>query len=107
MRTCSLIVVVPWCYQGPAGVELHDEIGRLAVRLDISRLVCVGEGTKVMHLAASNEGSWGQESIWLPDATSAIEHLRANLESGDVVLVKASRSVGLEEVAEALLENQR
>ena len=92
---------------GPAGVELHDEIGRLAVRLDISRLVCVGEGTKVMHLAASNEGSWGQESIWLPDATSAIEHLRANLESGDVVLVKASRSVGLEEVAEALLEIQR
>lgn len=89
---------------GPAGVELHDEIGRLAVRLDISRLVCVGEGTKVMHLAASNEGSWGQESIWLPDAASTIEHLRANLAPGDVVLVKASRSIGLEEVVEALLE---
>jgi UDP-N-acetylmuramoyl-tripeptide--D-alanyl-D-alanine ligase len=89
---------------GPASMELHDEIGRLVVRLDLSRLVCVGEGTRVMHLAASNEGSWGQESIWLPDAATAIEHLRANLAPGDVVLVKASRSIGLEQVAEALLE---
>lgn len=91
---------------GASSTELHDEIGRLAVRLDVSRLVCIGEGTKVMHLAASNEGSWGQESIWLPDASTAIEHLRANLETGDVVLVKASRSVGLEEVVDALLETQ-
>lgn len=91
---------------GPSSVELHDEIGRLAVRLDISHLVCVGQGTRVMHLAASNEGSWGHESIWLPDAASAIAHLRANLVSGDVVLVKASRGVGLEEVVEALLETE-
>lgn len=42
---------------GDAALEEHDAIGRLAVRLDVSRLVCVGEGTRVMHLGASSEGS--------------------------------------------------
>lgn len=81
----------------------HDDIGRLAVRLDISRLVCVGEATKVMHLAASNEGSWGEESTWVPDADAAVELLEDQLRPGDIVLVKASRAVGLEVVPERLL----
>lgn len=88
---------------GESSREEHDAIGRLAVRLDISRLVCVGEGTRVMHLAASNEGSWGEESIHVPDADAAIVLLRGQVGPDDVVLVKASRSVGLERVAEALL----
>lgn len=82
----------------------HDAIGRLAVRLDISRLVCVGEPTKIMHLGASLEGSWGEESIWVSDADEAIAHLSAHLQPGDVVLVKASRSIGLEKVAQALTD---
>lgn len=88
---------------GDASMEEHDAIGRLAVRLDISRLVCVGEGTRVMHLGASSEGSWGEESIHVPDVDAAISLLRAELRPDDVVLVKASRSIGLERIAEALL----
>ena len=88
---------------GDTSMEEHDAIGRLAVRLDISRLVCVGPGTRVMHLAASNEGSWGEESMHVADADEAIAVLRAELQPGDIVLVKASRSIGLERVAEALL----
>ena len=88
---------------GDSSVDEHDAIGRLAVRLDISRLLCVGEGTRVMHLGASNEGSWGEESAHVPDVDAAIAHLRAHVRPDDVVLVKASRSVGLERVAEALL----
>jgi len=92
---------------GDVSVHEHDAIGRLAVRLDISRLVCVGAATKVMHLAASNEGSWGEESIWVADAQAAIEVLDEQLEPGDVVLIKASRSIGLEVIAEHLLDNDR
>ena len=88
---------------GESTVEEHDAIGRLAVRLDISRLLCVGDGTRVMHLGASNEGSWGEESAHVPDVDAAIEHLLARVRPDDVVLVKASRSVGLERVADALL----
>jgi UDP-N-acetylmuramoyl-tripeptide--D-alanyl-D-alanine ligase len=39
---------------------------------------------------------------WVPDAAAAAERLRAELRPGDVVLVKGSRSVGLEVVAENL-----
>ena len=88
---------------GDLSLAEHDAIGRLAVRLDISRLVCVGPATRVMHLAASNEGSWGDESAHVADADEAIAMLRAELAPGDVVLVKASRSVGLERVAHALI----
>lgn len=88
---------------GEASIREHDAIGRLAVRLDISRLICVGAATKVMHLAASNEGSWGDESTWVPDADAAIALLDAELRPGDVVLVKASRAVGLEAITEHLL----
>ena len=40
----------------------------------------------------------------MSDAQAAIDLLRSELRPGDVVLVKASRSVGLEGVAAALLE---
>lgn len=84
-------------------LEEHDAIGRLAVRLDVSRLIAVGEGARPVHLGAAHEGSWGNESTWVPDADAAIALLRDEVRPGDVVLVKASRSVGLEKVAEALL----
>ena len=56
-----------------------------------------------MHLAASNEGSWGDESVWVEDPQAAIDLLDEQLQSGDVVLVKASRAVGMERVPEHLL----
>jgi UDP-N-acetylmuramoyl-tripeptide--D-alanyl-D-alanine ligase len=39
----------------------------------------------------------------VPDVAAALEILRNELTPGDVVLVKASRSAGLERVAEGLL----
>ncbi len=89
---------------GPTAREEHDAVGRLAVRLDVSRLVVVGEGARPIHLGASLEGSWAGESVFVPDLDAALEVLRHDLAAGDVVLVKASRAAGLERVAAALLE---
>ena len=90
---------------GDTSVDEHDAIGRLAVRLDVQRLIAVGEGARPVHLGASHEGSWGNESTWVPDAESALSLLRAEIQPGDVVLVKASRSIGLDVVATGLLED--
>ncbi|WP_067565025.1 UDP-N-acetylmuramoyl-tripeptide--D-alanyl-D-alanine ligase [Nocardia acidivorans] len=94
---------------GDDSVIEHDRIGRLAVRLDVDRLIVIGTGrpSHGMHQGAVMEGSWGEESILVPDAQAAIEILDAELEPGDVVLVKASKSVGLWTVAEHLLEAAR
>ena len=81
----------------------HDGVGRLAVRLNVDRLVAVGEGARAIHLGAAHEGSWGNESVWVPDIDAALDLLRDELTPGDVVLVKGSRLVGLEAVAAGIL----
>jgi UDP-N-acetylmuramoyl-tripeptide--D-alanyl-D-alanine ligase len=98
-----------WAVLGAMGelgddmVVEHDEIGRLAVRLDINRLVVVGEQAAPMHQGAHREGSWGEESVLVPDVDAAVALLRDELRAGDVVLVKASNMFGLWQVADALL----
>ncbi|GAA2782231.1 UDP-N-acetylmuramoyl-tripeptide--D-alanyl-D-alanine ligase [Saccharopolyspora taberi] len=91
---------------GEAGAEAHDEIGRLAVRLNIDRLVVVGDQAAGMHHGASLEGSWGEESVLVPDVDAAVALLRAELRPGDVVLAKASKVAALWRVAEALLDER-
>ena len=90
---------------GEQSLAEHDAVGRLAVRLNVSKLVAVG-GTEAawLQMGAYNEGSWGEESVHVSDAEAAIDLLRREVRPGDVVLVKASRSVGLEAVALALIE---
>src|SRR5690606_38317349 len=69
---------------GGDSIRAHDEIGRLAVRLDVSRLVVVGEGARALHLGALQEGSWGEESRLVPDVAAAERWLEAELRPGDV-----------------------
>lgn len=88
---------------GGHSVREHEAIGRLAVRLDVAHLVVVGDGAGPIHQAASQEHSWAGASVCVPDAPAAIALLRRELAPGDVVLVKASRGIGLERVADALL----
>ena len=90
---------------GDDAISEHDRIGRLAVRLDVSRLIVVGTGRSMsaMHHGAVMEGSWGSEATMVADADAALALLRAELEAGDVVLVKASNAAGLGALADALV----
>ena len=87
---------------GALSREAHDRIGRLAVRLNIDRLVVVGAAALPMHAAAQHEGSWGEESVHVPDVAAARSLLAEELAPGDVVLVKASNGVGLWRLADEL-----
>jgi UDP-N-acetylmuramoyl-tripeptide--D-alanyl-D-alanine ligase len=93
---------------GEDAIAEHDSIGRLAVRLDVSRLVVVGTGRSMsaMHHGAVMEGSWGSESVMVADTDEALALLRDELRGGDVVLVKASKSAGLAALADALIAEQ-
>jgi UDP-N-acetylmuramoyl-tripeptide--D-alanyl-D-alanine ligase len=82
----------------------HDHIGRLVTRLGIDRLVGVGELGAVIVRAARMEGMWPEEAVAVPDAEAAVATLRRWLGPDDVVLVKASRVIALDRVAERLLE---
>ena len=90
---------------GEDAISEHDRIGRLAVRLDVSRLIVVGIGRSMsaMHHGAVMEGSWGGEAAIVADADAALTLLRAELRPGDVVLVKASNAAGLGALADSLV----
>ncbi len=87
---------------GADAVTEHDAIGRLAVRLNVSRLVVVGRAAAAMHTGAVMEGSWGEESVLVEDVDEAFALLSQELETGDVVLLKSSRDAGLRWLGERL-----
>jgi UDP-N-acetylmuramoyl-tripeptide--D-alanyl-D-alanine ligase len=75
---------------GPEGPSYHEEIGRLAAKLGVE-VLAVGELAKGYAAAT-----------WAPSAEEALPLLDELVRPGDCVLVKGSRAVGLELVAEAL-----
>jgi UDP-N-acetylmuramoyl-tripeptide--D-alanyl-D-alanine ligase len=79
-----------------AGPALHREVGSYAHARGVEVLVTVGP------LAAEMAGAFGGETHSVPDAVAAAELLGVLLREGDTVLVKGSRGVGLERVAQAL-----
>lgn len=89
---------------GSESVTQHDELGRLVVRLNIDRLFVVGEGAKLIHLGAMQEGSWDNESKYFPSIDEALAEVRDLLGSGDIVLVKSSKSADLRFLGDALAE---
>ncbi|MEO6821705.1 MAG: UDP-N-acetylmuramoyl-tripeptide--D-alanyl-D-alanine ligase [Candidatus Nanopelagicales bacterium] len=93
----------------------HEQIGRFASRLGIGCLVTVGTRAAGIHHGAVSEaavdaGSAGHQTqrgssraLFVPTADDAITLLRQQVRPGDVVLVKASRTIGLDRVAAALI----
>jgi len=80
---------------GSITMEEHKRIGVLAADLGFESVITVGSD----HGLAIAAG--GQN---LGDASEAFELVAQQLRDGDVVLVKGSRSVGLEAIAERLAE---
>ncbi len=73
-----------------------DELGRLAVRLDVRRLLAVGTEVRAVHTGAYQEGSWDAETTWVADVEAARQWLAAELRPDDVVLLTGT---GLDELA--------
>lgn len=73
----------------------HDQIGRLVVRLNIDKLFVVGDEAKLIHMGATQEGSWSGESEFISSISNAFDIISERLLPGDVVLVKASNIAGL------------
>jgi UDP-N-acetylmuramoyl-tripeptide--D-alanyl-D-alanine ligase len=83
---------------GPAERELHREIGAAAAESGVDVLVTVGP------LAAAMLDAFDGEGHAVADAGEAAALAADLVVRGDAVLVKASRGVGLEVVAEALAD---
>jgi len=89
---------------GEFGAYEHDALGRIAVRLNLSQVVVVGQGAKLIHMGASQEGSWDGESKYFDEISEALAFLREMLTGEEIVLVKSSKSANLRYLGDDLLE---
>jgi UDP-N-acetylmuramoyl-tripeptide--D-alanyl-D-alanine ligase len=89
---------------GPDAAAEHERLGRDAVAAGVDLLVGVGPDAVGMVTGATAAGArHGQGALSVPDRAAALDLLTEVLVPGDVVLVKASRSNGLEVLAADLL----
>jgi UDP-N-acetylmuramoyl-tripeptide--D-alanyl-D-alanine ligase len=81
----------------------HFEAGRRAAEAGVAILAAVGESADAAVRGARSVPEWQGQAVGVPDPAAAIDVLRNQLRSNDVVLVKASKAAGLWEVADGLL----
>jgi len=82
---------------GRTAPAYHKEVGRAAAELEVDELLAVGELAR-----GYVDGAAGVPSRWTPNVHEALRQLDELVRPGDAVLVKGSRAMGLEAVAEAL-----
>ncbi|MGO1975317.1 MAG: UDP-N-acetylmuramoyl-tripeptide--D-alanyl-D-alanine ligase [Propionibacteriaceae bacterium] len=80
----------------------HERVGRAVAALGIDLLLAVGENAAALVVGAEAGGMAGR-ALATGTKEAAEDWLAAHLAPGDVVLVKGSRRLGLETMAEALV----
>lgn len=87
---------------GDHSAQTHREIGEQVAQVGVGWLVAIGGLDADQYADAASAGGVPVDRV--PDVASALGTLRAGLRAGDVVLVKAANSVGLQELARQLTE---
>ena len=87
---------------GAVSAAKHQELGERVARDGIDYLVAVGPAAA---LTAVRAAELGVSTVAVPDAASALEAVRSHVRSGDAVLVKGSRAIGLDQVAQGLVDD--
>lgn len=105
-RKRGILVAGDMLELGAAAEKLHEDIGRLAAGAGINRLYLSGRfAARVAH-GARSAGMKGGD-IFVGTKEDIVRELAAHLEPGDWVLVKGSRSTGMDEIVERLTAGAR
>jgi UDP-N-acetylmuramoyl-tripeptide--D-alanyl-D-alanine ligase len=84
---------------GEAADRFHAEVGRLAAECGLDELHCVGPASRSIAAAAIDAGQ--RHTHHHANAAAAASAVPAQLQDGDLVLLKASRGEQLESIASA------
>jgi UDP-N-acetylmuramoyl-tripeptide--D-alanyl-D-alanine ligase len=84
---------------GSESAALHTQAGSLAKQVGVKHLLATGE---LSRHAVDAFGSGGQ---WLASVDDIVDELQQSLSGDEFVLVKGSRSMGMERVVSALRES--
>ena len=87
---------------GAESRQMHREVGQFLAGRRVSRLIACGSLGRDIADGARRAGMAVSTIVEVPDAAAATELVRATARQGDVVLVKASRGMKMEQVVEGL-----
>ncbi|CAB4720989.1 unannotated protein [freshwater metagenome] len=90
---------------GESSKQLHEQVISHANQLEISNIVAVGESADCYGLLDSSDSA--AKSVWLPDFASATDYIVNGVNSGDVLLFKASRAEQFELLAKEIEDRLR
>jgi len=90
---------------GDFAPSAHEAIGRLAMQMGIDEVIAVGEYAD--HVAKGVAEARQAEATTYRSVTDLLKGLPGRLRKGDGVLIKGSRRLNLEQVAEHLLQHYR
>jgi UDP-N-acetylmuramoyl-tripeptide--D-alanyl-D-alanine ligase len=87
---------------GQAAQDLHEEFGSQVAASNIDLFWCAGELMQNAAEAAVNGGMPAARVNWFQTRDGMVQQLRHEIESGDIVLIKASRAAGFDQIVESL-----
>jgi len=86
---------------GESAPQMHEDVGRYSASLGIERIICVGAESKRMYSGADSVSPGCAE--YFATQEELLSALPQLVQQGDVILVKASRGMKLEQTVELLL----
>lgn len=87
---------------GPFSPKFHKDIGRLIAKSGIDYLITVGVLSKHMSGAAVKEGMSRAQVLHFNRSLDAVKTLKSIIQPRDVVLIKGSRAMKMEEIINRL-----
>jgi UDP-N-acetylmuramoyl-tripeptide--D-alanyl-D-alanine ligase len=88
---------------GETAADEHAAIGRFAAQSGVDHLVAIGEYAACITSAAVAAGLPSNRAVRVTAKADAVDVVTSDLGHGDVVLVKASRGLALDTVADEIL----
>lgn len=82
--------------------QIHREVGQFLALLNLSRLIVCGTLGHEIAEGARRAGMPESSIVEMPGAAAAADFLRSMVRQGDVVLVKASRGMKMEQIVQVL-----
>jgi len=89
---------------GETTERYHTEIGQLAAAIGVDHLYCVGPAAQMIGSAAQTAGLPAARITTFADSTAAAAIVPGQLADGDLLLLKGSRLMRMEKIAQAIAQ---
>jgi UDP-N-acetylmuramoyl-tripeptide--D-alanyl-D-alanine ligase len=91
---------------GQSSERFHREVGQFAATLGFDALICVGPQATLIHESALAGGMETRRVSYFADSAAAAVEVPKWLRPGDLILLKGSRGMKLERIANAIQDSR-